>query len=117
MRSDEPGTRGRAKLLVRTAADRVPRPLRRYNGKPVLLDRSSRVASGPGYFEVFSNLRYWCYPARLAIFALWAKFSHAAVDACLVLEGRDDDELPEVALGCCALSKIDLDGAPVGWDA
>ena len=71
----------------------------------------------PGYFEVFSNLRYWCYPARLAIFALWAKFSHAAVDACLVLEGRDDDELPEVALGCCALSKIDLDGAPVGWGA
>ncbi|KAH8065106.1 hypothetical protein JL722_2011 [Aureococcus anophagefferens] len=79
--------------------------------------RASRVASGPGYFEVFSNLRYWCYPARLAIFALWAKFSHAAVDACLVLEGRDDDELPEVALGCCALSKIDLDGAPVGCDA
>ena len=114
---DKPGTRGRAKLLVRKAADRVPRPLRRYNGKPVLLDRSSLVASGPGYFEVFSNLRYWCYPARLAIFALWAKFSHAAVDACLVLEGRDDDELPEVALGCCALSKIDLDGAPVGWDA
>ncbi|KAH8069124.1 hypothetical protein JL720_12029 [Aureococcus anophagefferens] len=109
---DEPGTRGRA-LLVR--ARTAPR-LRRYNGKPVLLDRSSRVASGPGYLRS-SNLRYWCYPARLAIFALWAKFSHAAVDACLVLEGRDDDELPEVALGCCALSKIDLDGAPVGWDA
>lgn len=88
----------------------VPESFHKFNGKPVLLTKSSRVITSrlPEVLEIDYDIRTWVYPARSAL----ANYHHLAADAELQLgylvEGKADDELPEQILGCFTLYDMDI---------
>ena len=110
---DGSGFRGRAKLLMRTDKG-LPQIFAGYNGKPVLLTRSSKTVQSaePGrYFELDANVRNWAYPARMGMCSIWEDLSTMRVHAGLVIEARKDHEMDEVILGCCKLSRLELNNS------
>jgi hypothetical protein len=89
--------------------------------------------------SVSANLRTWCYPARAGISSRWGALSKLRVrftclyqscrilpvaqkriwfcpcpqfNMCCTIEGRADDELDEVALGCVNFAMVQVDDAP-----
>lgn len=88
----------------------VPESFHRFNNKPVLLTKSSRVISSrlPEVIEIDYDVRGWVYPARTAL----ANYHHRAAEAELeigyLVEGKSDEELPEQILGCLKLYAMDI---------
>ena len=46
------------------------------------------------------NVFKWSYQARLGFHSCLSTFTKALIDVGFVIEGRSDEELPEVILGC-----------------
>ena len=103
--------RGRMKLMM-TVDQGLPKMFQRYNGKPTLLTKSSTVTQGPNFFEIDANLRHWCYPAKAGIYSMWGAIPKIRINMCCTIEGREDEELNECALGVCTVSCMDFDNSP-----
>ena len=102
---EEPGFRGRFKLMA--LVEGLPKVLNEFNGKPVLLTKSSSVTLGENYLEVDCNLRCWNVVARKAVTSVWGDVKGMKMEIGMTIEARDDDEMPEQILGCCQVSQMD----------
>ena len=105
-----------------------------HNGKPVLITQSGTLvrklggetsttsASGTSSSssssspdadsaELHINVFQFNIIARKALHSMRPKFSSMGLNVAFTLEGRDDEDLPEVVLGCAKLNGLQLDAA------
>ena len=86
--------------------------LETYNGQPILTRPQHRFYRGPHYFEIDVDAHEFNFVARKGLTGVSQHFKHMVVDFGFVLEGQDDDELPEQMIGAVRLCKIDVNQAP-----
>ncbi|KAH9100040.1 hypothetical protein Ae201684P_019045 [Aphanomyces euteiches] len=82
--------------------------LETYNGQPLLTRPEHRFYRGDGYFEVDIDGHIFNYLARKGLTGITEHFGNMVVDFGFVMEGHDDDELPENVFGSGSLCKIDV---------
>jgi len=108
---NDPKFQGRFKFIphgVNTAEIGLPSYISKYNGKPVLIRRSGVTGilhnNHPGSMEMAINLHAFPYIAKQA-FAYMNEnlFKNVICNTGFVIEGRGDDELPEVVVGAFQL--------------
>jgi hypothetical protein len=86
-----------------------------HNAQPVLSRPQHRFYKGHNYFEVDVDVHVFPFLALKGLHSLLDRVKDMVIDVCVCLEGHSDDELPERALGCVRISKMDLRSAlPVG---
>jgi len=96
---------------------RAPNTLRR-SGKPVLMaaaggfGRRQGLATfdkGPGHVELGVNVgESFSYMGRGAVYIMIGKLATLECDVCFTVEGRADEELPEVVLGAATFTALKL---------
>lgn len=79
-----------------------------YNGKPVLINKSGKLKKHANYMEMSINVFMFNYIAKKSLHSLKPKFPTFILNIGFTIEGRSDEELPEVLLGGCRLVKLDL---------
>ncbi|RHY32067.1 hypothetical protein DYB32_002896 [Aphanomyces invadans] len=82
-----------------------------YNGQPIMTRPEHRFYRGDGYFEVDIDAHIFNYLARKGLTGITQHFGHMVVDFGFVMEGQDDDELPENIFGSGRLCRIDVNTA------
>mmetsp|Transcript_29872 Transcript_29872/g.70234 ORF Transcript_29872/g.70234 Transcript_29872/m.70234 type:complete len:135 (-) Transcript_29872:63-467(-) len=82
-----------------------------YNAKPLLTRPQHELVLTEDYAELDVDVHRFQYIARQGADTFRSKVKKMVFDLGFVVEGHDDSELPEQLLGCCRLSKLDLDGA------
>ncbi|KAG6951964.1 hypothetical protein JG688_00013499 [Phytophthora aleatoria] len=88
------------------------RLLETYNGQPILTRPQHHFYRGDGYFEVDVNAHDFNYIARKGLVGVSTHACNMILDFGFVLEGQEDNELPEQILGCVRLCKVDVSQAP-----
>ena len=73
----------------------LPSWLKGYNAKPVLIQKSGAVHVGPDFIEMDVDIRGWSILSKQGLFTLFPHFKDILVEIGFVIEGRDDDEMPE----------------------
>ncbi|GMI37148.1 hypothetical protein TeGR_g13475 [Tetraparma gracilis] len=86
--------------------------LERYNGKPVLVQKTGRVEGGllPGgqrYLEMVCDVHGWGMFSKRGLVAVVPKLKDMVLDVGFVIEGRSEDELPERLAGSCCVANLD----------
>eukprot|EP00667_Euglena_gracilis_P001968 EG_transcript_1966 len=89
--------------------------VKKYNGKPFLVRTTSSFFSGENYFEVTVDAHNFGKPARIGLWGLKDVFSSVVFTGGFVIEGVDDDQLPEQMLMAAKFCKPDR--AQVPWFA
>ena len=84
----------------------------KYNGKPVLIKKTGALTtgtlpSGRKYVEMRCNVHGWGLMSRRGFVHVVPKLKEMIMHVGFVIEGRDDDELPERLLGSAALRQLD----------
>lgn len=82
--------------------------LETYNGQPILTRPQHRFYKGEGYFEVDVDAHEFNFVARKGLVGVSEHFRNMVVDFGYVIEGQEDQELPEQILGAVRLCKIDV---------
>ena len=85
-----------------------------YNGKPVLLRKgvSFRPSADLSCLELECSVHHFNFLSRRALFSLQPKAKDMVVNFALMVEGREEDELPECVLGTCRICGLDGAKAP-----
>lgn len=86
---------------------RLPSFISGYNGKPVLINKSGRFKRHANYIEMSINVFIFNFIAKKCLHSLKPKFPTFVLNMGFTIEGRSDDELPEVLLGGCRLMNLD----------
>lgn len=86
-----------------------------YNGKPVLIRTTGSVFKGTNYIEMDINVHAFGSLARKGMEIMFNNFSKMVIDVGFCIEGREDEELPEVLLGQVAMNKPNYEAA-VAWN-
>ncbi|KAJ1448995.1 hypothetical protein M885DRAFT_537231 [Pelagophyceae sp. CCMP2097] len=99
----EPKERGRFKVLaqIRNIDEvNIPNFAKGYNGKPALIAKTGTLTRGPNnsHLELDINVHAFGYMARAGLQSIFRDFEDFILSVGFVLEGRADDELPEVML-------------------
>eukprot|EP00668_Euglena_longa_P040870 GGOE01053793.1.p1 GENE.GGOE01053793.1~~GGOE01053793.1.p1 ORF type:complete len:888 (+),score=245.95 GGOE01053793.1:60-2723(+) len=81
--------------------------VKKYNGKPFLVRTTSSFFSGENYFEVTVDAHNFGKPARIGLWGFKEVFSSVVFTGGFVIEGVDDDQLPEQILMAAKFSKPD----------
>jgi len=77
----------------------MPSWVQSFNGKPVLIKKSGVISRHPGIFEVDMDLRMWGFMTRKGISALLpSALAKMEFIVSFVIQGEEDDELPERSL-------------------
>jgi hypothetical protein len=87
-----------------------------YNAKPILIRKTGTLfrgppskpaepASHPKYMEFDMHIHKFDTVAKKAIHTMTAMCKDMFMQIGFVIEGRDDDELPEVLFGACAINR------------
>mmetsp|Transcript_80928 Transcript_80928/g.252470 ORF Transcript_80928/g.252470 Transcript_80928/m.252470 type:complete len:428 (+) Transcript_80928:75-1358(+) len=87
--------------------------VRRFNGKPVLVERESHrywVSERPDVVELTIDVRGFNPLARSMLRRLRGQLRRAVIQLGILIQGCTDDELPEQLLGAARLSGLDLLG-------
>ena len=91
-----------------------PASLQTYDGKPIHLSKTGTVHKGPNYIEIDINTNGLNALGGLGGLSgnrgAQAMFDHLTdmyTQVGLAVEGRSDDELPEVLCACVGFTKID----------
>jgi len=86
-----------------------------FNNKPVLLTKSCTIIQHPGrIMEIIFDVRMWNFVARKSLSTVQDQLlKDAVLSLALLVEGRDNDELPEQVLGCVQLEFVDIAKAKV----
>ena len=79
-----------------------------YNGKPALVTKSGKFTRHENYAEMTVNVHMWAYLAKKGLYMLRDEFPRFNVNIGFTIEGRKDEELPEVLLGGCRVMEFDL---------
>ena len=111
---DDPIIRGRFKAMgfINNIKDfGIPAIAANYNGKPVLIKKTGTMFRGANFIEMDINIHRFSYICRSTLINMKEKFGQMIIRCGFTIEGRDDDELPEVLLGCANLNGVNLDAA------
>ncbi|CAD7936372.1 unnamed protein product [Amoebophrya sp. A120] len=114
-RSEKKGLALKKIVQVRNVAEmNVPNLFKSYNGKPVLLSYSARFnrVHAPRILEIDYDVRTWGYALRTAIPTVLGKLPAAQTEYALLVEGKDDDELPEQILCCGGYNNLEITKVP-----
>jgi len=112
---NEPSFRGRFKAMcVLDEIEKLglPNPIPAYNGKPVLINKSGAFFRRENYIEHSVNVHLFAYLAKKALYSIQPRFPKMRLNVGFVIEGRDDDELPECMLGVGKCLYMDPAKAP-----
>jgi len=89
--------------------------LEQYNGKPVLITKSGSIfpslddVYGPlGYLELGINTFRFAYLTKLGMSKFIPSLQKLKLHIGVVIEGRDNNELPEQTLVACRIHGLDL---------
>ena len=101
--------RGRFKVIAQSLnleeIPNVPSMIQPYNGKPVLIRRTGSIFKGRGYMEKDIHVHKFDNFAKQGIHFLSSKCGFMYMQIGFVVEGRDDDELPECLFACVGMNK------------
>ena len=110
---EDPTLQGRFKFLpCAVHAEDFPSYMSKYNGKPVLIKRAGVTGiitkTAPGLLQFEINLHAFPYLAKQA-FAYMKDTLYKSIlgNIAIIVEGRSDDELPEVLIGCFQIAYPD----------
>ena len=112
--------RGRFKTIVRCENfDRFnfPSIVTGYNAKPALIRQTGNLVRGSDnkYIEMDINGHRFNAIAKGALQSILPSFPEVVCSFGFCLEGREDDELPEILFGCATWNKPSLEGC-VEWN-
>lgn len=112
--------KGRFKAITQVAnleETAIPSMMHGYNGKPVLIKKTGDLTRSEdgSCMEMNVNVHLWPIATRAGFYSLMDNFSTALLDSAFVIEGREDDELPETVLGCARVCfpHVDQAGPPL----
>jgi len=114
-RSKEWSRRFKAMALLRNLEkSSVGKFLKPYNGKPVLIKESGRATrgvteEGVRYLEFRTNIHEWGFVAKKGFIHILPKFGEMSLDVGFTIEGKEDEELPEVILNTTLVHCFDAD--------
>ena len=101
--------RGRFKVIAQSLnleeIPNVPSMIQPYNGKPVLIRRTGTIFKGKGYMEKDIHVHKFDNFAKQGIFFLSSKCGLMYMQIGFVIEGRDDEELPECLFACVGMNR------------
>ena len=90
----------------------VPRPLQRFNGKPILIRRSADLHVGDKYIEIDIYVDRFSFIAQRGLFSFLPKVKHSDCQVAFLLQGTADSELPECVFGAVDLLQPDYESFP-----
>jgi len=90
----------------------LPSIIANANGKPVLINKSGNFTRHSSYIEMSINVFNFSYIAKKCLHMLFPKFVTMVLNVGFTIEGRDDEELPEVLLGGAKVFNLDPDSVP-----
>jgi hypothetical protein len=105
---DDPLWRGRFKVICScTNLDEMglPQAITSYNAKPVLIRRTGTLFKGPGYIEKDIHVHKFQSIAKSSIHMITSRCGSMYMQIGFVIEGRENDELPETLFACVAVNK------------
>jgi len=95
---------------------RFPGWMKRFNGKPVIIHQSGEVFAGSRdgvrYLEEDVLVGRWSLWAKQGVHVLMPRYKEIDAEIGFVLQGTDDDELPETMLGGARLPFVDVSTFP-----
>ena len=96
----------------------IPQSIRDYNAKPILIRRTGTLYRGKNntYMEFDMHIHKFAGPAKKAIHFMTSKAGEMLMQIAFVIEGRDDEELPEIIFGAIACNKPQEDMAGFIFD-
>ena len=85
----------------------VPQYIADYNAKPILIRRTGSLYRGANnsYMEFDMHIHKFDTTAKKAIYSMTSKAGEMFMQIAFVIEGREDDELPEAIFGAIACNK------------
>jgi len=111
---DDPAFRARFKCIgwiQDIEKYRLPSISSRYNGKPVLIKKTGSMYRGPNFIEMDVNVHRFTYPCRACLIGMKEMLAQMVIRAGFCIEGRCEEELPEVLLGCANINGVSLEVA------
>eukprot|EP00968_Pinguiococcus_pyrenoidosus_P014420 scaffold1307_cov200-Pinguiococcus_pyrenoidosus.AAC.109 len=78
------------------------------NGKPVLIRRNTKIIRGEKYMEYDANVHNFGVVSRQALWAVQGQLMNISMNLAFLIESRDEDELPEVIVGCAQYCRLNL---------
>merc|ERR1712194_425668 len=95
----------------------LPGFIKGFNGKPVLVTASCKVIKDQSFYprvlECEYDMRQWSYTCRTALSGyVFSRTPRAKMNVGWVIEGKQDEELPEQMLCCAAADNIDVFNLP-----
>ena len=87
-----------------------------YNGKPVLIQKTGAVftgnlPSGRKFLEMRCDVHGWGIMSKRGLVSVIPRIKDMTMDMGFVIEGREEDELPERLLGACRVKELDPSAA------
>jgi hypothetical protein len=113
--------RGRFKVICNCsniAELGIPSTIAAYNAKPVLIRRTGSIVRGLAnrYMEMDIHVHKFANIARQSIFLLSSRCGLMNMQIGFVVEGRENEELPEAVFACVAVNKPQEDQAEFLFD-
>jgi hypothetical protein len=94
----------------------LPSWMKRFNGKPVIINHSGEVftgnSNGTAYLEIDIIVARWSLWAKQGVHTLMPRYKEIDAEVGFVLQGTEDDELPEQMLGGARLPFVDVSSFP-----
>ena len=83
----------------------MPSVVRSFNAKPVLIRRTGSVYRGQHYLEMCIHVHTFANLAKSSIHAVTSRAGNMYMECGFLIEGRDDEELPETLICCAAINR------------
>ena len=83
----------------------MPSVVINFNAKPVLIRRTGSVFKGPRYLEMCIHVHKFANLAKQSIHLVTSRAGLMYMECGFVIEGRNDDELPETLICCAAINR------------
>jgi len=85
----------------------LPASLKRFNGKPALINKSGLLHAGEGYLEMDVGIDKFTFLAKRGLYSVLDSLKTFDIHAGFVLQGNSDAELPEQIIGSARFPCVD----------